>query len=497
MSLTLLMQMSPQQALAFQGPGYAYLTKLPGNYNDMNSTKILETAHELTLKDREYIANTIKAINASIQSFINDNVKGGIAKMSDESQVPGGSVDLKAFLAERRNFNSSVASINTLIQSLTAIPEVGAINGRTITIQGDKVLIDGAVKADFSGIKAQWQKLINSIESSSEELKFIVKHDAVGVVTQIGIKNLHEKLQNPFNAAELNKLRTQAANLRITPADTRRQINTTVNKMTTDSMRGAIDTYGRITKLRLTPQQEETNRAQALIALEKLMFSRSLIRIMYGIKTGTPIIRYDMKKFNWDFFSSTNDLKFYSESALDENEQRRILTEVTAALTTQEARTKDVFGGSVISTFDVLSRASSAFNWLKGEKQFSRMNAVILNLLMADIREDLQLGQIGGLRGLKDMFKKRYYNTPENEKYYRQMKNDVVALLEPSLSAASGDSDGYGDVGSADNGANGALKMAATAFQNQRANIEQADQIAEYEGKSKQKNNTGRRLEGL
>lgn len=496
MTLTLLMQISPNTFADTVVTSSVPMVQMPGNYNQMNSTEILKNAGELTQNDRKFIEDTVMKINTELRVLINDHVRNGLSELSDRSNTPGSNKpEISEYLKLRRDYQASAETLKVLINSVTSIPEVGAQNQRTITIQGDKILIDGAIKADFTKPKKDALAELEKIDSQVEGLSFILNSPNSGVTTQKGVKNLSDQLKNPFSVEQLNTMRAASAELRITPANIARQIDTTINSYTTESMQSVIDIYGGKSVLRLSASETDQQKQQALKDLEKLLFARSLFRIMYGIKTGTPNFVYQIKKLNWDFFTSSNNDRLLTGSTKNQNQQRDVLYSMTEYHRTQKMRSQDVFGGDA----SLLARVSSAWNFIKGERELSKLNTVIFEMLMADVQEDLKLGEVGGLRELKALFISRYYSTQENENYFKKLKNEIIALVEPSLSKS--EDDGFGDTGSADNGAVGVLKMAGVSFQTLRSRIEQADQmeatVATYEASSVQKQRTQRRMDGI
>ncbi|MCK6598376.1 MAG: hypothetical protein L6Q37_08435 [Bdellovibrionaceae bacterium] len=479
-----------------QGPGvYSYQHTDETRLNEM----YLNVLKEFSLKDRDYMLSTVKSLDALMEAFVVDNVKEGLTALSDNSQIPGKAVDLAEFVGKRREFYAALEIIKLKIRSLTALPEVGSVNQRNIEVKGTQVLVDGKIKADFSPLIKSYNEVISKVESGMESKKFNIKDPNGGgvVISQQGIATLNEKLTNPYTLEAISKMRQEALGLRMVGFQEKKAINDSVNAYTVRKIRMAIETFGKSEKYRLQAQDNTVLQKEVLKTVEDIMFTRSLMRLLYGVKLGTPaVVTYNKQAFNWDFFSSNNEVQFYKDSVIDGNQQTAMLNKINEAIRTQEARTKNVF--SLDS--NILAKVTSAITFLKGERALAVMNTIMLKVLAADIAEDIALDNVGGLRKLKDMFKGRYYTSDENRKYYKQKKDEVVAMLEPSMSNNTSD-DGFGDVNVASNAGVAAFTFPSSILKNIRARVDRANQldavIAQYDSNSKATQDTQKRVNAL
>lgn len=401
----------------------AVLQQAPGNYNFKQydetklQTEILSVLEKRSSEDKEFVLNSVRLLNMAVNDLINENLTSGLRKMSDESMNNGLAAQISpvTFLAAKRNFEASIERINLLINQLTSLPSVMKENA-TLDIAGRLQQIQNRLKVNMSPVVQAYTTQVQDIVKSINSLSFMIRANNGTPFVQVGLILNDEFKKNRYSAEEIQNLRNQAAALKVLSTKELEAIKQ-FNLFTLNNLNSAIESYGKAYRMNM----DEQGKSSALNSIEQIFFARSILRAQYGIALGTPKINYNLKTFNWDFFSAGNELTFSELGVTASKDQIDLHNSLATALHTQEARIKEVFGNNN----NVFSRVTSAITYLKGEKARVGLNVIMLKLLMSDLEEEMKLTQPGGRRALRGMIQARYYSTKENEAYFKQLGKNI------------------------------------------------------------------------
>lgn len=436
-ALSLIMSMNPAQARlnAVAGIGTT-VAQSPGEYSFKKydetklQTEILNILEKRSAEDKAYVENSVRLLNMAVNDLINENLRGGLQKMSDDSTAGGLDqlIDPLTFLAAKRSFDASIEKINTMIGSVTAIPSVMQANSK-LAVQGRIQEIQNRFNINLSPLIKSYEEQISAIITKMNGLSFKLKARNGKIIVQTGLNLSSELTANQYTAAEISQMRRQATAMRVLDTREQRALDQ-FNLFTLNVLNSSIDSYGKAYRSNM----DEAGKASALKMIEGIFFARSIMRAQYGLALGAPSIAYDLKSFNWDFFGSDNHVSFNQTSVRSEGALIDLHNRMVTALKTQDARTKEVFG----SDSSVFSKITSAITFLKGERARSGMNVIMLKLLVADLEEEMTLAKPGGRRELKSMIQARYYATKDSETYFKTLGKNL---------SGTGVSDAWSDVG--------------------------------------------------
>jgi hypothetical protein len=128
------------------------------------------------------------------------------------------------------------------------------------------------------------------------------------------------------------------------------------------------------------------------------------------------------------------------------------------------------YQGQAQLTRNPLALVAWAMARVKGQWNETEANLIVVNMLMADLHEEHQVIQGGGLRRMRDIYKARYGANPGMKQYYR----DLGRAFEGR------DGDAFGDVGIADaTTLRGIYATARPTLDNVLARQERADRMQE------------------
>ncbi len=434
------------------------LATQPGNYNYSTidsgylEKNYLDLLAKISKEDRDYLQTTVKALDQEFQTYIRVTLRDGIQKLSDDSVSNGSkAIPYESFLAARRDYLANKTALIAKIESLTSLPLLNQSAKYQATMRGNVIAIPNYFQMDFAPLKKFYLQQIENLDAQVNQATFFVTHPRSGSVpVKIQGFQIPDSFMNPYTSDELEAMRNDIAKKRNIGAQQQKIINQFTLFMV-DDVTAKVNVFGKSNKLRINLNEEGKKRA--LLELEKIFFTRSVLRVKFGIPLGVPDLLYTKQQLNWDFFASTNAVMLLKRVLTSQPEKTRLQDDVTNALVTQSSRGKEVFG----SGLNFFGQINSAINFVKGERQWSEMNAFMLSLVKADVEEELLLGQVGGLRLMNQAFQLRYYRSPETKAYYQALGKEVVARFDKTNTS---NQDSWGDVNTS--GVDNAQQMLGT-----------------------------------
>jgi hypothetical protein len=405
----------------------------------LDRTEVIKLLATMQSEDAEYLKGEIKSLDEAMAAFIRKSRNEGLAKLADESL--NRPVSLSAFLSAKRDYVEAADLLEAKIQAITTLPSLKN-GGHAVVMQNDKMMVDGRLKADFSPLKKSYLDYIakNRAEVNNHEVSIADKRvQPLGYITQKVGDPIHADLKNVYTQDDINAMRNQAA-LEMAIKPEQKKMIDAINAHTLRVIKTLIASHGSSEKYRIATDDQGLQ--DGLKRLEAIFFARSFLRYRFGSPIGAIGINYTKKTFNLDYFTAENQVEFLNMSLWNEADKIAVANYITESLRTQKGRSATVFGGEFkLDIKDILSRVSTAINTLKGQYAWSFVNGAVLELLKADIVEDLMMDQPDGLLQLRDNFRKRYLSTSDNKGYYSTLAVTYMGMITgkmPKAGAAGG-----------------------------------------------------------
>lgn len=439
----------------------------PGEYRFVNydetklQTEILNVLEKRSLEDKQYIESVVQQLNLLVNDLINEHINSGLQKMSENSSSLSLSETptVADFLATKRSYESLIEKINTKINSVSALPSVMK-SSPGLSVQNQVLEIQNRYNINLEPLIQNYTEQISSIANKLNDLSFKLKAGNGNIVLQKGLSIGAEISANQYSADDIAKMRAQIAEYQV--IDTKEQnAKKAFNDFTLINLNSALLSYGKAYR----SNQDESGMKESLKMIEQIFFARSVIRAQYGLPLGAPMLNYELRSFNWDFVSSSNKLTFLSLNNTRTDLQFDMHNRLATALKTQEARTKEVFG----SETGLSSRITSAITFLKGERALAGLNIIMIKLLLADLEEEMKINTPGGRRELRSMIQVRYYNTKENEAYFKNLGRELTGM---------GPADAWKDSGTINTDSLGGIyRLATSQLKNYATRMALANQL--------------------
>ena len=364
----------------------------------------------------------------------------------------GGAVQLKDFFARSAAFQSAREYASEKLDVLATFQETWNASHTDAPI-------------DLSELILHYQRKVQELDSRAAALNFSIVLPTGAIAKQQGLDPTTLRQMNLYTADQLIAMREKATTLKIMRTSDRRRINQTLNQFTVAKIQAFLNAYGATQKHRDRNTEAQIDAARK--ELEEMMWLRSYIRAVYGMKIGSyGLVDVHKKWFNMDSFGRTA-LRFSGQPIYDENTLMVQQDLALAVVAGQEGKNAEIL--SLSTPF--FTRIASVLTFFSGEKQWAAVNVQVLKLLIADIEEERILGRAGGLRELRVHYKRRYYSSKADEAYYQ-------ALADAYLPSAADEDDPEADVVSVDSHSmRGVLGAALVALENQEDRINQAQAI--------------------
>lgn len=427
----------------------------------------------------KFVVEKIMSLNDNFSYFVSDTINGpnGIQTLADMQAETGEPIEVKYYMASRREYNTQKELIENLVKSITIIP--GAIRGKeALQAKGSGLvdlpnLVDGK-SIDFTELTNHYKLQLERLHTQVLALKFNL-NTARGLVVNKNILYVPKITLKPEVIAKmrLKANRDKKMNSREKEALENYGFFTqrTSNSFTT--------AYGDMMQYRLnTDDVKQAKNLRLIENIQSIYWSRSYQRATYGLALGTFKIDYTISKFHTDnIFTDTKDLlNFVNTIEFDQSKMIIDERKLTEAIRTAELRSleflppgTDMQAAKASSKVNVLSTIASAMTWLKGKSQMAAVNLAVLRLVQNDIFEEIMILSPGGLRKMTAHYKEYYYNTPAREKYFTGLRDELFPEED----------DLYGDVG-ANLGANslsGQISVISAILDNWNTRIWNAKEI--------------------
>lgn len=405
----------------------------------------------------------------------------GLLDMSIRS-AGGEFIALQDFLGARKDFNQRMISIDNMINSILLLPS--AINNQeVVNLKNGETKLPAPLKIQLDGMKTffdeQKNVIIGQILNSTFNLLLpdgSPKMVKVGWTPDVNIIPF-EKIAEMKEKAKMD--------MKI-PKKYRTMIDE-FNHVTKENFIQSIQSFGTQQIYRFDTESNSAAKEVNLRNLAEIFWARDLLRAWTGIQLGTFGIDYEIKKFEWNFFSDSNQVPWVGQFFTRNSQLTAMDKFIGEALRVQKSRDQEIFGKGV----DLVDRVFSFGNLVAGQAQLSELNVLVLTLIQRDIEAETLLTKPGGRREMVELYRDRYYKNGEATK---EVKSRAKAYKAYALGGGDGQ---FSDIGALEEGTiSGAFSVAYEGLNIIVSKIDQAKRNLEaiYE-MEKQFNNTRNRLE--
>ncbi|AMO57698.1 hypothetical protein GZ77_13650 [Endozoicomonas montiporae] len=208
-----------------------------------------------------------------------------------------------------------------------------------------------------------------------------------------------------YTAEQINNMERKALMLEVMPARDIQVIDESINRFTKQALETYVDTFGTSERFRVGYDQE--GRIKAAVALEEAFWVRSYIRSVYGIKIGSIPVEYPKYILNADYYLGSTTIGSHPIRKTSQ------LTDASNRAKEAEASLHDTnthYIGALLKHLTTMATGSSKETTAK---------KFIITLVKQDLDEELELSKPGGLRVVRENYRKRFYPTPTEKKYIK------------------------------------------------------------------------------
>jgi len=200
----------------------------------------------------------VRLLNMAVNDLINEQIKGGLQKMSDESTTGGlqGALKPVDFLAAKRSFEASIEKINALINGISAIPSVMKSNTQ-LTIEGRIHEIKNRFNIDLTPIIKDYNEQIAAIVNKINSLTFSIAANNGKIISQTGLAISADLKNNSFTAKEISDLRLKATGMKVLSPREKKAIET-FNLFSLNNLNSAINSYGQSYRMNMDDTGKKT-----------------------------------------------------------------------------------------------------------------------------------------------------------------------------------------------------------------------------------------------
>lgn len=404
-------------AIARTGAGTGSILGAPGDYQIQTYDRnVLENITGKVMVDRQnedkqFVLDAVRRVEIQLQSLVDElNKKGGLIALANKS-ISGGvvGVQLIDYLGVTQELNAKINSVDVQINGLFQLP--GALKSQeNMTIKGDvSTVIPAPLKVELTKIQEFFNAQKNQILSQAASLKFLI------VLPNKSVQEVNGYAYRPttqmYTAEQLDQLRTDAIRDAMIPTTVEQRIDE-LNLMTLGDLRQLRKTFGssQTYRFQLNKQGREVN----LERLADIFLARNYLRAVYGTQLGVIAINWEGMIANLDVIFRGNESilsQFYGEFVRGETELMEQQNNIKNTYVTAQMRNEEVFGSGV----DLLDRVMSAYTFVVGQVQLAAINAYILDLMLKDVEFEFMLTKPGGLKQVREEYRKLYYKNPAME----------------------------------------------------------------------------------
>ncbi len=346
----------------------------------------------------ESLYANVENLNAQLKEIINAVYK---LKMHSDDSVTD-SLELNTFFGSVRDYEHLIDLFRGHLDSLLQIPSLREESLRELMLS-----------MDFTPLKSHYSEQLQRFERELSWLKFRIRLPNRAVYEQVGIDLAELKSLKLYTSEQLAEMKHNIALLKTIPTRDRNIINQSINQYTRQMLEAFIDAFGTSEKYR-TPSDLEGLKETAK-HLEEVFWARSYLRSVYGIPIGSVPVQYNKRIFNLDYLLSSvkvGPVPVYGTTAL--TVALNLAREAEATLQGKPSGAVDMIGTATMTRNFIV--------FLTGSRHAETTKKIMIGLVKRDLEEELELTKPGGMRRIRNRYRADYYGTPENKKYFTELK---------------------------------------------------------------------------
>ncbi len=383
-----------------------------------------QIARERGDADRDYFLQSVQKINSQFTDHVRSTIlsSDGLKQMSNRAyKVPAEWTAADEYLSAIDRYNVSKTALLGTIASLKAYGEQALQASESVLPDGTIVKIRGYGQVNFEPIVQNYLSEISRIEETLKNLKLNLKlADGSELALPPGSKrSLDPSITATAISIDPKTLadwRLQSQRLRRwSPGEDKPVIDAYTNYAR--RMVGKLLTlYGTTERYRFHSPEYKAEKAKLENEVAEIFWSRSYIRARYGLQLGAIQTAYTKRIANLDvFFTKSEDLaKFREENAWTAEDLASARQNFRLALDVAKDRSilaETGEGWGMINS--TLQKANYFFTWVGGKHELADSARVVLEMMAADLYEEMLVVQPGALAIVQSNYKSRYYINDE------------------------------------------------------------------------------------
>lgn len=415
------------------GIGVPVITASAGTYeiNTQDSTQILKSILERMSKvqdsDLQFIESARTSIDASYNELAKFIVAGDFAKMSNKAKISQ-SVSAEEYLTAVTKIQEMQLALESKIQGLDSITKGVLPSQNQLQVAGNTQDVIGYRNIDMSKLVSFYSGKLQNILSVANSMQMKVSLPTGG--TQVITSNtLSPAFDVPlYSQTDIEQMQMQINELRLAPEKLERLMDDQAIEARR-LVQAFVTNYGSSERYRFKDDSDRNARDQAYKAIQDIFWSRSYLRVKYGMRLGAvQPAGYKKRMANIEKFTIlTESLRnFRQERAVSEVDLANAAENVRNVLEVVDARSADILGKNANAS--ILVRANSFLTWIGGQSQTAEALLMITQLVAGDIAEEQMMASGGGLAKLRDFYKTRYQATEAMKAQYTTLKCGMDSL---------------------------------------------------------------------
>lgn len=386
----------------------------------------VQIAKDRSDADRQYFLDAVAKINSQFQDHVRATIlsPNGLKQLSNSAyKNPSVWVDSADFLTAIDAYNVSKTSLLGTIASLKAYGDKTLEPSEVVLPDGTVTQIRGYGKIDLSSIVENYTSEVARIESVLKNLKWNLK---MTDGTELALPANSNKGLDPSIAitaisvdpAKLADWRKQSQRLRRWDPSRDRPVIDEYTRFARRKVGNLLYLYGSTERRRFHSAKYKTEKETLENEIAKIFWSRSYLRARYGLPLGAIQTSYEKSFANLDvFFVYTENLAKFKEEIAWTSEDFDVARQ-NLRLATDVAKDRSILaetgeGWGIINS--TIQQANYFFTWAGGKYELADSARVVLEMLAADLYEEILVSQSGSLAVIQQNYKTRYYSDEKSK----------------------------------------------------------------------------------
>ncbi|WP_413575578.1 hypothetical protein ACLVWU_14615 [Bdellovibrio sp. HCB290] len=414
--------------------GAPVITASAGTYeiNTQDSTQILQSIlgriSQIQDSDLQFIQSVRQTIDTSYNELARYIVAGEFAQMSNKSRLSQ-SVSAEAYLTALTKIQEMRLALDSKIQSLEAITKGVLPSQAQISVGNSNQVVSGYRNIDMTRLVDFYNTKIRELLSTANTMQMKVALPTGGV--QVILDNtLSPTFDVPlYSQADIEAMQLKISELRLPSEQLSRLMDSQANEARR-LVQAFVTNYGSSERYRFKDDRDRAARDEAYKAIQDIFWSRSYLRVKYGMRLGAiQPGAYQKRWANVEKFTvMTESLRqFRQERAVSEVELADAAENMRNVLELLDDRSAEILGKNANAS--ILVRANSFLTWIGGQTQTAEALLMISQLVAADIAEEQLMASAGGLARTREFYKTRYQSTEAMKAQYSNMKCSIDSLI--------------------------------------------------------------------